>query len=1059
MRKLVFHPLLFAIAPVLLLYSRNVTGFSPTVIISPILAVGGLVLLCWLIAALCLRNIRKAAILISFYVLMFASFGHVFTIIASVFLYGFPDPGLQKALLLIWSILLVVGTVVCLRLDSSLDRLTRMLNTTGTILVVIPVVVTSFNLFNTRRQPVTDYGADSVVTPTVTGDSTGFPDIYYIILDGYARGDVQADIYDYPHSDLLDSLKRAGFYIAGRSCANYCQTLLSIASSLNFQYHGDISKTPPSIWDSRGLLHHKILYSRVVDFLRGEGYRIVAFATGYFPAELRTADEFIQPEWESWTLNEFQSGLLATTVFPTILKVLEKIPVAGNKLGEILYGRHRRTILHTLDRLADLPTDDRPRFVFAHVLAPHPPFLFDQDGGEVDFSGFARLFNASDGNNLHYFDPNLVRAYLKNYREQLVFIEKKVMAAIDAILTQSPVPPIVILQSDHGPGSRLDWDSAERTDCRERLGILNALYLPDGGDSCLYPTISPVNTFRVVLNHYFGEDLKLLPDKSYFSTWADPFRFIDVTDRVYPVDSSVPTPGSTEKPKLVALLFLLGGISLLPVDWRPYYDSRTHQDWGEQDVMSANRIEQTTPIITPGTIRVFWIVVVGALLGVLVLYVPLPILAGILATVTIGLLILHNPYWGLLAYLVVFLVRPQEIWTSFGGQFHIEKALALAVLASTFVSHKVRIENKIVFSGTTFGVLLFTGVIFLSVPQAIWRGGAVDTAIEFAKIAVLFFLVTQLCNSPRRIRVLVWVFLLCHLWIAGSTIYSYYTDPAYIRMGIQRAKGLAITMGNPNSIAASLAFSLPFALMMIKAYKNLLARTILVILVGLSVYGVIFTGSRSGMVTLIVLAFILAFRSRHKFPALIVTVGILLAVWSIMPDMYQKRFMTIFGGEAEEGDQAGATASAMGRLRGLRLGFKMFLDRPILGVGVGNFAIAWLGTYTIDGIHDWSQPHNMFAQLISELGLMGLISFAVFIVMVTRQYGRVMSYLHRFTRPPPDLKALEGITGAIGVALILLMISGLFGHNLYRYNWYFFAGILVAIEAVIVKRESATRTD
>ena len=104
---------------------------------------------------------------------------------------------------------------------------------------------------------------------------------------------------------------------------------------------------------------------------------------------------------------------------------------------------------------------------------------------------------------------------------------------IDRLLANSSEPPVIILQSDHGSGVGLSTESAAETDMHERMSILNAYYLPDRkGDSPLYQSISPVNSFRVVLNTYFDAGLELLPDRSYYSTWSEPFKFIDVTDKV-----------------------------------------------------------------------------------------------------------------------------------------------------------------------------------------------------------------------------------------------------------------------------------------------------------------------------------------------------------------------------------------------------------------------------------------------------------------------------------------------------------------------------------------------
>jgi hypothetical protein len=70
------------------------------------------------------------------------------------------------------------------------------------------------------------------------------------------------------------------------------------------------------------------------------------------------------------------------------------------------------------------------------------------------------------------------------------------------------------------------------------MSILNAYFFPDRKYDGLYPDITPVNSFRVVLDTFFGARLGLLPDKSYFSTWGEPYRFMDVTDEVRPRDNA-----------------------------------------------------------------------------------------------------------------------------------------------------------------------------------------------------------------------------------------------------------------------------------------------------------------------------------------------------------------------------------------------------------------------------------------------------------------------------------------------------------------------------------------
>jgi hypothetical protein len=98
------------------------------------------------------------------------------------------------------------------------------------------------------------------------------------------------------------------------------------------------------------------------------------------------------------------------------------------------------------------------------------------------------------------------------------------------LLAESSQPPVIIVQGDHGPGSLLNWRSPSRTCLWERTGILNAYYLPEGGKNLLYPAITPVNSFRVVLNAYFGANLQMLPNRTYFTSHLLERQEIDITD-------------------------------------------------------------------------------------------------------------------------------------------------------------------------------------------------------------------------------------------------------------------------------------------------------------------------------------------------------------------------------------------------------------------------------------------------------------------------------------------------------------------------------------------------
>jgi len=162
-------------------------------------------------------------------------------------------------------------------------------------------------------------------------------------------------------------------------------------------------------------------------------------------------------------------------------------------------------------------------------MAPHPPFVFGEKGERLRSD---RRFDFLDGSTL----TNMVseQEYIAAYQQQLTFISTKLPSVIEEILARSSEPPVIILQADHGPGAMLDFASVQNSNLAERMSIFNAFYFPDQNYAGLSQDITPVNTFRVVFNHYFGDHREILERKNYFSLGERPYKFIDVTDQVRP---------------------------------------------------------------------------------------------------------------------------------------------------------------------------------------------------------------------------------------------------------------------------------------------------------------------------------------------------------------------------------------------------------------------------------------------------------------------------------------------------------------------------------------------
>jgi hypothetical protein len=520
----VIHPFLFALWPILFVYSQNLEHLSLSQIWTSVLVLLGFTLVFFFLLLVLLRNAMRAGLLLSLFLILFFSYGQAYRILWG----GQGGESLtnrQSILMAAWAILYLAGTALLIRIKRGLEDITKIVN----VVALVLVLTSAFNVgsYELRRKSVSknDIHANQVkIEQTHPVQADMLPDVYYIILDGYARADVLADIYNYDNSGFLSFLREKGFFVASKSQSNYAHTALSLASSLNLTYLDAQAAEIGLDSTDREPLGTLIKNSAVIQFLKEQGYSIVAFPTGYSITDLDNADIYFG---QTRSLNELEIGLLSSTPIPWL---------AANQSSSNPYASHAHRIRYTLDHLAETAQLPSPHFVFAHVLGPHPPFVLDEQGRDNFPEG---EFNLGEGS--HFLETNTRAEYLAGYTAQLTFITNRMESILDDLISQSSRPAIIIVQADHGPGSLLDWDHPENTYFRERLSILDAYLLPGTGAASLYDEITPVNTFRLIFNTYFGTDLQKLPDKSYFSTWERPYQFIDVTDDVRS-DRPAPNP-------------------------------------------------------------------------------------------------------------------------------------------------------------------------------------------------------------------------------------------------------------------------------------------------------------------------------------------------------------------------------------------------------------------------------------------------------------------------------------------------------------------------------------
>ncbi|MEJ2564223.1 MAG: hypothetical protein P8Z42_16305, partial [Anaerolineales bacterium] len=293
-------------------------------------------------------------------------------------------------------------------------------------------------------------------------------------------------------------LEERGFYIARCSHSNYTYTRLSLGSSLNMAYLHEFYQ-----FDDLNGFEQVIKENLVTSLLKKIGYKIVAFATAFPPTNWAHADVYFSYRDQNQEDRLFQAGVRepeAVFIRTTAgLIILDAETLLQDRMKKLIdesasYDRYMR-IEYNLDKLSTVPSIQGPKFVFAHITIPHEPYIFSASGDFVP--------NQTD---------NIV-----GYRGQVEYVNSRIIDSIDNILNHSDIPPIIVIQGDHG--------GVETVNDYRRTNILNAYYLPGGGTDALYPTITPVNTFRLIFDQYFDSNNGLLPEVSYYSHWKDIFNF------------------------------------------------------------------------------------------------------------------------------------------------------------------------------------------------------------------------------------------------------------------------------------------------------------------------------------------------------------------------------------------------------------------------------------------------------------------------------------------------------------------------------------------------------
>lgn len=510
-RRPVLYPFLFGAFSVLYLWSTNLEQDVPASEALRMLAfsLAGTAVVFFAFRAL-FKDGHRAGIATTALVAAFFSYGYVLRSIESSL-----RRDISSALLAAWLLVALAGLLLALRARRWAPRATPSLNLVATVFVLLNAVPIAIHEITPSAQAVSE-GNGPLALPGVDASALGPKrDVYYIILDRYANVHTLQEQFGYDDSPFLDFLQNAGFYVARDSLANYPKTTHSLASTLNMTFLDRLAaRMGPDSGDWQPL-YDMLRGFDVERAFAGLGYRTEHIGSWWTPTSV---DPYADANHVYGGTSEFSHIFLSTTMWPKVSETIGLAPYVSfeqQQYQRVLYQ------FQELDRIAE---DPRPTFTFAHFTLPHPPYVFDAQGRFVPPSVAA----SGDQDTL--------------YIHQLEYANTRVEQLVNT-LTAGPddQDPIIVIQSDEGPHpyalehdeDHYNFTKVPLSDLQRKLRILNTYYLPGLPETGLYSSITPVNSFRLILSDYFGADLPLLPDRTWvYQDLYHPYRFTEVTDEL-----------------------------------------------------------------------------------------------------------------------------------------------------------------------------------------------------------------------------------------------------------------------------------------------------------------------------------------------------------------------------------------------------------------------------------------------------------------------------------------------------------------------------------------------
>lgn len=358
-------------------------------------------------------------------------------------------------------------------------------NSLTIIIIALQLVFISQNYFKARNKvPITH----SLKYSKPNGINK--ENMYFILLDEYAGNISLENYFQYSNTNFSNKLRSIGFHVIDSCNSNYNFTFNSLSSTLNMQYLNLEALKPFNKYNAMYLgSFASIRENNLCKFLANNGYSIKNNSI----FEISTSTRYTKIFFSGSALQLIHAPMLQNVLWFEIYCKLTsgtfKNDWFNNKFNVYKYYNSNQQGIQNLIKLSK--SSKKPQFVYTHLLLPHMPYFLDSTGELLVY----KQHTAATQDSL----------YLQN----LIGTNKQIAKLVDTLIKNDP-KAIIIIMSDHG------YRQYKQNNSPYVFNNFIAIKTPDSNSINISGVKSNVNVFRLILNQYFGQNLTLLPDSSFF---------------------------------------------------------------------------------------------------------------------------------------------------------------------------------------------------------------------------------------------------------------------------------------------------------------------------------------------------------------------------------------------------------------------------------------------------------------------------------------------------------------------------------------------------------------